>query len=221
MSGAQKIYLSWDVPKCNDGCSDSWLGDGYCDVACNVSKCGFDFPDCVNKTTESEDLGTREGRRSSGKKTNKNNAFRGKETTMCEKGCPDSWIGDNVCDTRCNRLECAWDGGDCGLDKIWDALPGAELPSLDWSLWIKSSSNAAFVGTSRENSTMTANKMYMVAISDGNHLEITSNMSRTLIPRSAILSVPATSTRALYVNLSKLLPPGHFELVSCIMRPLE
>jgi hypothetical protein len=27
-----------------------WLGDGYCDKACNVSRCGFDFPDCVNKT---------------------------------------------------------------------------------------------------------------------------------------------------------------------------
>ena len=28
LDGAQKIYLSWDAPKCNDGCSDVLLGDG-------------------------------------------------------------------------------------------------------------------------------------------------------------------------------------------------
>lgn len=59
LSGAQRVYLSWEVPKCNPGCMDRWLGDGYCDRACNVSRCGFDFPDCVNKTEDSVDLGQR------------------------------------------------------------------------------------------------------------------------------------------------------------------
>jgi len=50
MRGAQRLVMSWDVPKCAPGCSDSWIGDGFCDKACNVSACNFDFPDCINGT---------------------------------------------------------------------------------------------------------------------------------------------------------------------------
>jgi UDP-N-acetylglucosamine-lysosomal-enzyme len=28
----QKLYMAWDVPKCAPGCSDSWIGDGYCEL---------------------------------------------------------------------------------------------------------------------------------------------------------------------------------------------
>ena len=38
-STGQKVYLSWDVPKCSEGCSDGWIGDGQCDLACNNTKC--------------------------------------------------------------------------------------------------------------------------------------------------------------------------------------
>jgi UDP-N-acetylglucosamine-lysosomal-enzyme len=31
---------------CNTGCADSWMGDRYCDSACNVLECGFDTGDC-------------------------------------------------------------------------------------------------------------------------------------------------------------------------------
>ena len=27
-----QVYLAWDIPKCNPGCIDSWIGDGTCDV---------------------------------------------------------------------------------------------------------------------------------------------------------------------------------------------
>jgi len=47
LSGAQRIYLAWEAPKCNPGCNDNWIGDGSCDEACNVSSCDFDFPDCL------------------------------------------------------------------------------------------------------------------------------------------------------------------------------
>ena len=30
-TGEQKIYLSWAVPACKDGCPQSWIHDGYCD----------------------------------------------------------------------------------------------------------------------------------------------------------------------------------------------
>ncbi|GAB5031142.1 n-acetylglucosamine-1-phosphotransferase subunits alpha beta-like [Nannochloropsis oceanica] len=50
-SGVQKVYLSWAVPDCAPGCQTSWIGDGYCDMACNVTACGFDYPDCVNASS--------------------------------------------------------------------------------------------------------------------------------------------------------------------------
>jgi UDP-N-acetylglucosamine-lysosomal-enzyme len=53
VQGVQKFFMSWDVPKCAPGCSDSWIGDGFCDKACNVSSCNFDFPDCVNGSSSS------------------------------------------------------------------------------------------------------------------------------------------------------------------------
>ena len=31
---------------CNSGCADNWIADRYCDVSCNVYKCGFDAGDC-------------------------------------------------------------------------------------------------------------------------------------------------------------------------------
>jgi hypothetical protein len=116
VTGVQKFYLSWDVPKCAIGCSDSWIGDGYCDAACNVSSCNFDFPDCVN--------GSNVGRGSGG-----SNAY--KVNPQCVQGCPDNWLGDKVCDMRCKNVECGWDAGDCGIDKVVDAFPGMYLhPSV-------------------------------------------------------------------------------------------
>jgi len=45
-SGAQKIYMSWPVPDCNDGCLAEWISDGYCDRACNNPQCKWDGGDC-------------------------------------------------------------------------------------------------------------------------------------------------------------------------------
>lgn len=42
--------MAWPVPNCNDGCAPSWIGDRYCDIACNVSDCQWDAGDCVNYT---------------------------------------------------------------------------------------------------------------------------------------------------------------------------
>jgi UDP-N-acetylglucosamine-lysosomal-enzyme len=35
---------------CEQGCSDPWLGDKYCDKACNVAACGHDLGDCGIET---------------------------------------------------------------------------------------------------------------------------------------------------------------------------
>jgi len=51
-SKGQKVFLSWPVPNCADGCPDSWLGDCFCDLSCNKSACEFDGGDCVNGTSQ-------------------------------------------------------------------------------------------------------------------------------------------------------------------------
>ena len=67
LDGAQRVYLAWDAPKCNEGCHDTWIGDGSCDVQCNVSSCDFDYPDCTPENValqeqQGEDSKRRKGR---------------------------------------------------------------------------------------------------------------------------------------------------------------
>lgn len=113
LRGEQQFYMAWEVPKCAPGCSDSWIGDGFCDKACNVSACNFDFPDCVNGTGYFNRKGGANGRGVS---------------TTCSKGCPDNWLGDRVCDQRCKNEECGWDVGDCGLNPVKSSYPGIVVP---------------------------------------------------------------------------------------------
>ena len=44
-----QVYLSWSIPDCAPGCPQSWIKDGYCDRACNVSDCGWDAGDCAGQ----------------------------------------------------------------------------------------------------------------------------------------------------------------------------
>ena len=46
-----QVYLTWPVPNCNEGCPSSWIKDGYCDKACNVSECEWDAGDCDGKSS--------------------------------------------------------------------------------------------------------------------------------------------------------------------------
>ena len=109
VQGRQKLVMAWDVPKCAPGCVDSWIGDGYCDKACNNTACGFDYPDCINGTN------TRRGSRAHGMQP------------QCSKGCPDSWLGDKTCDLRCQVEACAFDVGDCGIYQVVQHFPGSTV----------------------------------------------------------------------------------------------
>ncbi len=131
----QKVYLAWEVPKCNPGCLDTWVGDGYCDTACNVSTCLWDAGDCVNNTK------TRGGSSYSHKGGRYDPASAASNVYVpptpspsaapppepCSPGCPDNWVGDKVCDVKCNTASCGWDGGDCGMSRVWDGVPGAAV----------------------------------------------------------------------------------------------
>ncbi len=51
-SRGQKVYLTWPVPNCAEGCPPSWIRDNYCDTACNNSECDWDGGDCAGKTKD-------------------------------------------------------------------------------------------------------------------------------------------------------------------------
>ena len=81
----QKVYLSWPVPECSEGCPSSWIGDNYCDKTCNNSQCMFDGGDCSkDKANEQKD-----------------NQWEWKpedDTTFCAVSCANSWLADRYCD---------------------------------------------------------------------------------------------------------------------------
>jgi UDP-N-acetylglucosamine-lysosomal-enzyme len=42
-----QVFLAWPVPTCAEGCPNNYLGDGYCDTACNKTVCDYDDGDCI------------------------------------------------------------------------------------------------------------------------------------------------------------------------------
>lgn len=106
----QKVFLSWPVPNCNEGCPATWINDKYCDKACNVSGCDWDGGDCLNVKTTSV----------SNWKSVLANVKKSKPRDFCNSGCADSWIGDRYCDGACNYPACGYDGGDCGVKHFSD-----------------------------------------------------------------------------------------------------
>ena len=117
-SKGQKVFLSWPVPNCADGCPDSWLGDGFCDLSCNKSACEFDGGDCVNGTSQRYGGNSYWNNGGGGAAWQWNRGGGANAMSHCHMGCPDSWIGDKVCDHSCNSKDCGFDAGDCGTDKI-------------------------------------------------------------------------------------------------------
>lgn len=114
-SSGQKVYLTWPVPNCNEGCPASWIKDGYCDKACNVSECEWDAGDCDGVSAQNQ-----------GGAWGGIGGFGTDSKTYCHTGCANNWIADRYCDTACNVIECGYDAGDCGTDKF-DQLPGFML----------------------------------------------------------------------------------------------
>ncbi|KAI6658944.1 N-acetylglucosamine-1-phosphotransferase subunits alpha/beta-like isoform X1 [Oopsacas minuta] len=109
----QKIYLSWSVPNCRDGCPSSWIGDGYCDSSCNYTECEMDAGDC-NATKTRGRMG-RWGYSDYSRYAQDTSGY-------CAAGCPNSWMGDRYCDTSCFMLDCGFDSGDCGIEEHFRLL---------------------------------------------------------------------------------------------------
>ena len=89
LSDGTKIFLSWGVPTCSDGCSFRRIGDGICDENCNVKLCAFDGGDCD---------GDEPNYRYNNKKTFAKESESAEDIVakFCSNTCPNPWIGDGV-----------------------------------------------------------------------------------------------------------------------------
>ncbi|XP_032077219.1 N-acetylglucosamine-1-phosphotransferase subunits alpha/beta [Thamnophis elegans] len=115
-SKGQKVYLTWPVPNCAEGCPGSWIKDGYCDKACNNSACDWDGGDCIGNS-----VGSRYGA-GAGAVGGIGNVPAWQfgagisGVSYCNQGCANSWLADKFCDQACNVPSCGFDAGDCGPD---------------------------------------------------------------------------------------------------------
>ncbi|XP_064599893.1 N-acetylglucosamine-1-phosphotransferase subunits alpha/beta-like [Liolophura sinensis] len=110
-SRGQKVYLSWPVPNCQEGCPSNWIRDGYCDKACNNSQCDWDGGDCEGSKT-----GGGQGGGNGGFYFNNNKQDSSK--LYCASGCANNWIADKYCDQSCNVQNCGFDAADCGTENF-------------------------------------------------------------------------------------------------------
>ncbi|XP_057712138.1 N-acetylglucosamine-1-phosphotransferase subunits alpha/beta-like [Corythoichthys intestinalis] len=125
-SKGQKVYLTWPVPNCAEGCPGSWIKDGYCDKACNNSACDWDGGDCTGAAGSSRYPGGI-GAGSPGGGGGQVWQFPGGQgglagASYCNQGCATSWLADKFCDQACNVLACGFDVGDCGTDHFGELL---------------------------------------------------------------------------------------------------
>ncbi|XP_010961096.2 N-acetylglucosamine-1-phosphotransferase subunits alpha/beta [Camelus bactrianus] len=128
-SKGQKVYLTWPVPNCAEGCPGSWIKDGYCDKACNNSACDWDGGDCSGNSGGSRYMAGAVGTGSfgAGQPWHFGGAISG--VSYCNQGCANSWLADKFCDQACNVLSCGFDAGDCGQDHFHELYKVTLLPN--------------------------------------------------------------------------------------------
>uniref|UniRef100_A0A5F8H438 N-acetylglucosamine-1-phosphotransferase subunits alpha/beta n=1 Tax=Monodelphis domestica TaxID=13616 RepID=A0A5F8H438_MONDO len=128
-SKGQKVYLTWPVPNCAEGCPGSWIKDGYCDKACNNSACDWDGGDCIGNSGNSRYAGGGGGHGVGvvGQPWHFGGGISG--ISYCNQGCANSWLADKFCDQACNVLSCGFDAGDCGQDHFGELYKVTLIPN--------------------------------------------------------------------------------------------
>ena len=170
VSGGQKIFFAWPVPNCAEGCLTNWLGDGFCDQACNVSECDYDNGDCLGNNSQNNGFGT----------YGNNNAFAaelGHKDKYCTKACPDSWLGDKFCDKACQVPECGYDMSDCGAEMVYNGIPG--YVPVNGGIYVPPNDTLAVYFN---YSSLFADLVQPVALQDG-------DFGSTEIVRTAVISI--------------------------------
>nr|XP_014436515.1 N-acetylglucosamine-1-phosphotransferase subunits alpha/beta [Pelodiscus sinensis] len=119
-SKGQKVYLTWPVPNCAEGCPGSWIKDGYCDKACNNSACDWDGGDCIGNSGGSRYAAGGGGGGGAGNGPPWQFGAGISGVSYCNQGCANSWLADKFCDQACNVLSCGFDAGDCGQDHFYE-----------------------------------------------------------------------------------------------------
>ncbi|XP_074660402.1 N-acetylglucosamine-1-phosphotransferase subunits alpha/beta-like [Tubulanus polymorphus] len=109
----QKVYLTWPVPNCHDGCPANWIRDGYCDKSCNTSDCDWDGGDCLGNKPGTGLIGQHIGAGGFGQ-----NWAHAAQKMYCTSGCANNWLADKYCDQACNVRSCGFDAGDCGTSNF-------------------------------------------------------------------------------------------------------
>jgi hypothetical protein len=89
---------------CPDDCA-GMLGNGQCDLRCNISSCAFDHGDCG--------VGLSPGAVFGGYVRN---------ATDCPVVCYERKRGDSTCERECYTLACGWGKGDCEAGRKYKPL---------------------------------------------------------------------------------------------------
>lgn len=124
--GVQKTYLAWEIPQCDTHCIETFLQNGRCDKACNVSACDFDMGDCgcdvdpFDGTVACDPVKIQAIEEAAAKPVKIAHH-------MCAKGCNYKWLNDGGCDPACNNTACGFDAGDCEGTSLWVDLHTADL----------------------------------------------------------------------------------------------
>ncbi|KAE9025878.1 hypothetical protein PR003_g9119 [Phytophthora rubi] len=115
-AGVQKAYFAWEIPLCSNRCWESSLANGRCDKECNVTACDFDMGDCGcdvspldgSVTCDQEKIASILEHSPKPPKIGNH---------LCLGTCHYSFLGNGECDRSCNVSSCAFDGGDCRVQK--------------------------------------------------------------------------------------------------------
>lgn len=124
--GVQKTYLAWEIPQCDTHCMETFLQNGRCDKACNVSACDFDMGDCgcdvdpFDGSVTCDPVKIQAIEEAAAKPVKIAHH-------MCAKGCNYKWLNDGGCDPACNNTACGFDAGDCEGTSLWVDLHTADL----------------------------------------------------------------------------------------------
>ncbi|KAG2383222.1 hypothetical protein C9374_004559 [Naegleria lovaniensis] len=211
-STGQRVFLSWEVPPCASGCQESWLGDGYCDLSCNVTQCDFDGGDCIGNNVRMSYGSSSFGNSwnnwntgSTGQLPNWMSSSKSNYHNYCAASCPDTWIGDRFCDRPCNVRECGFDAGDCDFKDLKRVLLHEH---------VNENLNAIYVRYNVSSIYLNLNPIFMNAqITNGNHDNEKLVRSSTISQKEKLL-IFTFNYQLLKANITKYTSENVSELAS-------